>query len=399
MLNPQLFSLFAVTAPGLEALTTRELRALGVEAAQEDGGVSWQGTVEQLYTANLQLRTASRIVARVGEFRARTFFELERHARKLPWERYVAAGQAVRLRVTCRKSKLYHEGAVAERMLAAIAHGVGELGAAKAEKGGDEEEESTDAQLFVVRFLHDRCTVSADASGALLTYRGYRQALARAPLRENLAAAVLMASGWHGQAPLVDPMCGAGTIPIEAALIARRIAPGLAGAGGEPRHYAFQQWPHFDPAAWASVVERAVAKIRPAADVPIHGSDRDAGAIEASHSNAERAGVLSNLALEVRPLSAIEPPPGVGWLVSNPPYGVRVGESDALRNLYAALGRVARDKLPGWTVALLSAERSLEFQVKLRFTEALRTRNGGIPVRVVVGQVPASATASGRLRA
>ncbi|CAN5829123.1 RNA methyltransferase [soil metagenome] len=399
MPNAEPLSLFAVAAPGLEALVAGELNALGIAAVAEAGGAAWHGTLEQLYTANLYLHTASRIIARVGEFRARTFFELERHARKLPWEHFVAPGGAVRLRVTCRKSRLYHEGAVAERMLAAIEHRVGGLGATAAEKGSDHDEEDGDAQLFVVRFLHDRCTVSADTSGALLTYRGYRQALAKAPLRENLAAALLLASGWTGKAPLVDPMCGAGTIAIEAALIARRIAPGLAGPGGEGRHYAFRDWPNFDAALWTGIRERAVSEVLPTAGVPIHASDRDAGAIEAAHGNAARAGVLPDLELAVLPLSGLEPPPGTGWLVTNPPYGVRVGESDALRNLYAALGRVARSRLPGWTVALLSAERSLEAQVKVRFTEVLRTRNGGIPVRVVVGQLPESPTASGEPRA
>jgi putative N6-adenine-specific DNA methylase len=121
--------------------------------------------------------------------------------------------------------------------------------------------------------------------------------------------------------------------------------------------------------------------------VPIHASDRDAGAIEAARGNAERAGVLSDLTLEVRALSAIEPPSGPGWLVTNPPYGLRVGEHAPLRNLYASLGKVARQKLPGWRVALLSADRRLEGQTRIPFTEVLSTRNGGIPVRLVVGQV------------
>ena len=381
-------SLFAVTAPGLEALAATELVALGISAAVEPGGVAWQGTREQLYSANLRLRTASRVLVRVGEFRARTFFELERHARRLPWERFVGPGGAVRLRVTCRKSKLYHEGAVAQRIMEAIAHTAGPLEIATAEDEEDEEA-GADAQLFVVRFLHDRCTVSADASGALLHLRGYRQALARAPLRETLAAAILLGSGWHGQAPLLDPMCGSGTVAIEGALIARRIAPGLASAGGEARRYAFHGWPDFNSALWAEVVTRAAAEVLPAASVPIRASDRDAGAIEAAQSNAERAGIAADLTLDALPLSAIEPPPAQqpGWLVTNPPYGVRVGESDSLRNLYAALGRVARRELPGWTLALLSADRRLEAQIGVRFAEAFKTRNGGIPVRLVVGQV------------
>jgi putative N6-adenine-specific DNA methylase len=205
--------------------------------------------------------------------------------------------------------------------------------------------------------------------------------------RETIAAAMLRGCGWDGRAPLLDPMCGAGTIPIEAALIARRIAPGLAGAAREPRRHAFRQWPEFDARLWDRLVERAREEILPAAAAPIRGSDRDEGAIAAARANAGRAGVLADLALEAKPISAIEAPGPDGWLVSNPPYGVRVGESGPLRNLYAALGRVARERFPGWTVALLSADRDLERQAGLGLEEAFRTQNGGIPVRLAVARV------------
>lgn len=380
-------SLFAVTSPGLEALAAAELEAMGVSAAAEPGGVAWEGTREELYAANLRLRTAGRVLVRAAEFRARTFFELERHAGKVPWEQWVGPGRAVRLRVTSRKSKLYHEGAVAQRVLEAIERRAGPLQGVEAAKGEETEEEGADAQLFVVRFLRDRCTVSVDASGELLHRRGYRREVAKAPLRETLAAAMLLASGWQGSAPLLDPLCGSGTIAIEGALLARRIAPGLAHGEGGTRRYAFREWPDFDAAAWTEVVARAEEEALPSAGVPIHASDRDAGAVEATRGNAERAGVLSDLTLDARPLSAVEPPPGPGWLVSNPPYGVRVGESAGLRNLYAALGRLARARLPGWTLALLSADRRLEAQVGVPFTEVLSTRNGGIAVRLVVGRV------------
>ncbi|HEX8695509.1 MAG TPA: hypothetical protein VF746_24060 [Longimicrobium sp.] len=380
-------ALFAVTAPGVEALCARELAALGVAAAPEAGGVAFEGTPDDLYAANLWLRTASRVVVRAAGFRARTFFELERHANKVPWERWIAKGLPVRMRVTSKKSKLYHEGAIAERLLAAVDRRVGGVGEATAAKGAEEGEEDGDAQLFVVRVLRDELTVSADSSGALLHRRGYREALAKAPLRETLAAAMLLGSGWEAQAPLVDPMCGSGTVPIEAALIARGLAPGLANPSGAPRGYAFTAWPDFDAARWDRVVARAREAARPASPVAIHGSDRDAGAIGAAAANAERAGVRGDVELSVRALSAVEPPPGPGWVVSNPPYGVRVGESDALRDLYAALGRTARAKCPGWTLALLSADPRLEGQVGVRFREALRTSNGGIPVRLVVGTV------------
>jgi putative N6-adenine-specific DNA methylase len=380
-------SLFAVTAPGLEELAAAELRAMGIPGTVEPGGVAWQGARETMQLANLHLRTASRVLLRIGEFRARTFFELERHARRLPWDRFVAPGSEVRLRVTSRKSKLYHGGAVAQRVGEAIERAVGPVRLATG-RAEDAEDEGADegGQMFVVRFLYDRCTVSADTSGALLHLRGYRQELARAPLRETLAAALLLASGWDGDAPLLDPMCGAGTIPIEAALIARRIAPGLASAERQPRPHAFRRWPDFDPAPWRRAVEQARKAILHAPRAPILGSDRDQGAVAAARGNAARAGILEDLALDVRPLTAVQPPTGPGWLVSNPPYGVRVGESGPLRNLYAALGRLARERLPGWTVALLSADRQLERQTGLAFREALRTQNGGIPVRVVVGR-------------
>jgi putative N6-adenine-specific DNA methylase len=385
-------SLFAITAPGLEPLAQAELRALGIDAAVEPGGVAWTGGLDDLYAANLHLRTASRVTVLAAGFRARTFFELERHARKVPWERWIPRGGAVRLRVTSKKSKLYHEGAIAQRVLEAIEHRVGPLagsGVVDDEEGG---EDAGDAQLFIVRFVRDACTIRADASGALLHLRGYRQALARAPLRETLAAAMLLGSGWKGESPLLDPMCGSGTIPIEAALIARHIAPGLANPEREPRRYAFAAWPEFDAARWSAIVARARGEIRPAAGIRILGSDRDEGAIEAATANAARAGVSEDVDLSVRAVSAIDPPPGPGSVVINPPYGVRVGERDPLRNLYAALGRTLRARCPGWTLALLSPDRGLEGQVGVPLDEALRTSNGGIPVRLVAGRVPGEPT-------
>jgi putative N6-adenine-specific DNA methylase len=382
--------IFAATAPGLEATCAAEARALGLAAVPEPGGVAWEGDADSVRRANLWLRTPGRVVVRAASFRARTFIELERHARRVPWERWVAPGRAVRLRVTSKKSKLYHEGAIAERLLGFIAERVGGVGPMTAVKGAEDEgdEGSGDEQLFVVRVVRDEFTISADSSGALLHFRGYRQALARAPLRETLAAAMLAGSGWEGNAPLVDPMCGSGTLPIEATLIARKIAPGLALASREPRRFAFTAWPDHDAEAWARAVAEARDAILPTSAVPILGSDRDAGAVEAARANAERAGVAEDVELSVRAISAIQPPPGPGLLIVNPPYGVRVGETDALRSLYAAMGKTARTRTPGWTLALLSADRRLEGQVGLPFEERFRTSNGGIPVRLVAAKVP-----------
>lgn len=377
-------SLFAIAAPGLEELLAAELAEIGIAGSVEPGGVAWAGGVAELYRANLHSRTASRVLVRLGEFSAKTFFELERRAARLPWESYLFPGRRTHWRVTCRKSRLYHQGAVEQRFREAVERVTGPV---QREGPIDEEAEGADEQVIVVRFLHDRCTVSMDSSGELLHRRGYRQATGKAPLRETLAAAVLLASGWDRQTPLLDPLCGSGTLLIEGALMARNIPPGLASSAQTPRKYAFQEWPTFDSHSWQQIVGEARAQVRDAVAAPIVGSDRDAGAIEAAKSNGARAGVAADIALSVRSLSAAEVPTGTGWLVTNPPYGIRVGEADRVRNLYAALGGFARRCLTGWTLALLSADPGLERQLGIPLREALRTKNGGIPVRVVVGKV------------
>jgi putative N6-adenine-specific DNA methylase len=355
---------FAVAAPGIEPITAREVALLGVtDVATEAGGVTFRAALAQVQDANLRLRTASRVLVRVARFRARTFFELERHATKLDWGRWLAPGVAPEFDVTSKKSKLYHEKGIAQRLATAA---------------GSTTAADVPAQLFVVRVQRDEFTLSIDSSGELLHRRGYRQETAKAPLRETLAAAMLLGAGWHGQAPLVDPMCGSGTIPIEAALIARGIAPGLG------RGFAFEAWPSFELAGWRAVRARAEAEVMARSPVHIAGSDRDAGAVAAACANAARAGVAEDVSFGEAPLSSLDPPEGAGFLVSNPPYGVRVGEEARLRDLYATLGRLVTQRLDGWTVALLTANPRLDHATGLDWREVLRTSNGGIPVRLIV---------------
>ena len=234
----------------------------------------------------------------------------------------------------------------------------------------------SDVQRIIVRVMRDEVTLSADAAGALLHLRGYRQAVAKAPLRETLAAALLMASGWEPGLPLLDPMCGSGTIPIEAAMMSRRMAP------GRTRRFSAEAWPGFD-AEFTAVRERARAGELAQVSGQIVGRDRDAGAIEAALANAERAGVVVDIAFSRDTISALEPDGGAGWVVTNPPYGARIGERTGLRDLYAVLGRVIRERRPKWRLAMLSADRMLEAQLGLMLEEVLRTTNGGIPIRMV----------------
>jgi len=375
---------FAVTAPGIEAITAGELAGLGlVPGATEPGGVSFRAAPARFYAANLELRTASRVLVRLAEFPARAFYELERKAKRVPWNAIIRPGAAVAFRVTARKSKLYHEDGIAERLVAAA--GAAPQSLVEDPDDGDIEipaQGDQFVQRFVVRVFRDVVTISADSSGELLHRRGYRQAAGKAPLRETLAAAVLLTAGYDGSAPLVDPFCGSGTIPIEAALLARRIAPGLR------RRFAFEHWPTFEPAVWEATRAAAAGRILDRAPAPIAGSDRDAGAIVAAAANAARAGVAADVALTESAISSFQAPPGPGTIVTNPPYGVRVSEGLDLRDLYARFGAVLRAQCPGWTATMLSAAREHEAATGLPFVERWHASNGGVKVRCSVAGIP-----------
>ena len=376
-------SYFAVTAPGLEPFTALELSRIFPDpelapAIQPiEGGVLFKGDLTALYRANLHLRTASRILARLGNFfYTTTFPELQKRASRLPWERFLTPGQPVSMRVTCHKSKLYHSDAVARSVSAALDE---RLGQPSPLVKADEQADGHPPQLVIVRLSDDKCTVSVDSSGELLHKRGYRQAVAKAPLRETLAAALLMASGWDKSSPLLDPFCGSGTIPIEAALMAVNIPPGLN------RRFAFMDWPNYDEQLWQTIHNQPPT---------VHGqaplilaSDRDVGAIQMAHENAERAGVADFIEFKCQAVSSITPPSGPGWVVTNPPYGLRVSEGKDLRNLYAQFGNVLRLHCPGWDVSVLCNDPVLLGQMHLELDTSLGFVNGGIAVRVARGIV------------
>ncbi|MDQ6870971.1 MAG: class I SAM-dependent RNA methyltransferase [Gemmatimonadota bacterium] len=392
-LSSSSFKAFASTGPGLESVAAGELKALGIRGRQEIGGVAFSAGIQQLYEANLWLRTATRVLVRLGSFHASTFYELERRAKKLPWAEFLPARGNVRVRVTCRKSKLYHSDAVAERVLSAIVASASRVVEGTAENA--DASETADAgdyhvgsagesgQLFVVRIVNDECEISADSSGELLHKRGYRQEIAKAPLRETIAAAMVLASGWKGNEPLLDPMCGSGTIPIEAAMIARGIAPGLS------RNFQFMDWPGFDTERWSRMLEDASITVTGSSG-EIAGSDRDAGAVQAAARNAERAGVSDDVQFFPEALSgSIAAIDGSvresGWILTNPPYGVRVRESDDLRNLYATLGSALESK-PGWRLGVLTPDSALVRQTRLSLRPRFSTSNGGIPVSYFVSE-------------
>jgi putative N6-adenine-specific DNA methylase len=273
--------------------------------------------------------------------------------------------------VTCRKSRLFHSGAVAERLHQALESRAGfPVPLAKAE--GDEA--PADAQLFLARFERDVCTVSADTSGALLHQRGWRGPQAKAPLRETLAAALLLAARFRGEESVCDPLCGSGTIAIEAALMAMRRAPGVA------RKFAFQRWPEFSARQWERLVSDARKQERP---VParIEASDQDAGAVAATRENAARAGV--EISIAQRKLVDLPADAGAGLLACNPPYGVRIGAD--VRRMFRELEEAARRR-PHWRLAILAAEAAAAAASDLRLAPVLRTQNGGIPVELLASR-------------
>jgi putative N6-adenine-specific DNA methylase len=381
--------LFVVCTPGLEPFAAQELHQLGLiegdfspqsksfltasGAPYESGGIEFQGSLRDAYRANLYLRTASRVLVRIGQFYAAEFSELRRKAGHLIWENYLAPERPISFRVTCRKSRLYHETGVAERVEGAIGDRLGKPAAVHKYS----EDSGTDLpQLIVVRLFDNLCTISIDSSGELLHRRGYRLATAKAPLRETLASAMVMASGWDKISPLLDPFCGSGTIPIEAALLAGRVPAGFR------RRFAFMDWPDFDSKFWNKLLADAAKAI--VSDIPkIIGSDRDAGAVRAAQANAERAGVADWIDFSCRAISSIDPPSGPGWVVTNPPYGVRVSQRNDLRNLYAQFGKVMRAKCPGWWVTMLCDRDQLIRNTGLDFNQGIPMMNGGLKVKLV----------------
>ena len=245
--------------------------------------------------------------------------------------------------------------------------------------------------LVLVRVIRDMVTLSLDSSGAPLHRRGYRGPTGKAPLRSDLARALLLVSGWKGRTMLLDPMMGSGTLLIEAATLARRLAPGRL------RSFAFEQTALFDPDLYGSVLSKAAEAALPRSKVMLLGSDRDAGALEAARCNAERAGVLEDLHLECAPLRGApvfrgEPvPEEEGCLATNPPHGRRVGNPAKLLPLYQTLGRLGGALPAGWSAALCVADRRLALRTGWPLRTGFLTSHGGLKIRAMVGKMTAPA--------
>jgi len=358
------FELFAVTAPGLEGVCAQELVSLAVAGVRPvHGGVEFSGGLRELYLANLWLRTASRVVARFGGFRCKDFPELFRRSSRLPWGRFLRPETRAVVRAASHRSRLQHTGRIAETVSESIDRALG-----RPAPPVDAPE-----QLILVRFEDDACLISVDSSGQLLHRRGYRQETAHAPLRETLAAGILILLGWDGALPLLDPMCGSGTFPIEAALLAGSRPP------GGRRKFAFMSWPRYRPGLWQALLSEAARGER-RVPVAVRGRDHDPVALEAASRNAERAGVQAETDFQLGEMELARPCGEAGLLVCNPPYGQRLGHPEDLLPLFQGLGKACRSSFKGWRVAFLSPDDCFAKATGLSLRPHAVLNNGGIPV-------------------
>jgi putative N6-adenine-specific DNA methylase len=361
------FEIFLVATPGLEAPLLAEVKAAGfMDAKIVSGGVIVQGGWPEVWRANLQLRGTGRVLARIGEFHAIHLSQLDKRARKFPWGNFLRKDVPVRVEATCKKSKIYHGGAAAQRIATAI----------REEHGATIDDEAE--LIFKVRIEHDLCTISIDTSGDMLHKRGHKEAIAKAPLRETIASLVLRAAGFTGAEPLLDPMCGSGTFVIEAAEITAGLFPGRS------RSFAFEQLVSFDAKTWQAMQQSTTSTPL----VKFHGSDRDAGAIRSSIANAERAGVGALTYFKQSPISDLQRPEGAaGLVIVNPPYGTRIGDKRPLFDLHASFGKVMRERFTGWRVAMITTDPALAKATGLPFKKMGPPINHG-GLRVALYQTP-----------
>jgi putative N6-adenine-specific DNA methylase len=345
------FEIFLVAAPGLETALCTEAMDCGFrEPKTVRGGVTIRGGWPDVWRANLEIRGAGRVLARIGSFRAPHLAQLDKRARRLAWGEILRRDVPFRVEASCKGSRIYHSGAAAQRIERAIRE---ELGATA----------SPDAEVVIkARIEDDLCTIGVDTSGEPLHKRGYKQAVAKAPMRETLAALFLRQCDYDGTEPVVDPMCGSGTFVIEAAEIAAGLEPGRS------RHFAFEKLATFDEAEWQRMRGTGPSSPKSMGDLRFYGSDSNANAIEMCRTNAERAGVAERTEFRQLMFGELVAPAGPpGLVIVNPPYGDRLGDKNRLNPLYRSLGQVLMTRFVGWRVGLVTSEESLARATGLPF--------------------------------
>lgn len=364
---------FATTAKGVEDLLAAELTALGMSGVTvERGGVRFSGDMADGWRANLWLRTASRVLMPVAEFPCASPEELYAGVRTVPWHNWLTPDMTLAVDCSLRDSAMTHSGFVALKTKDAI------VDAIRDRAGRRPNVDTRDPDLRVnVHLAKNVCTVSLDTSGTPLDRRGYRLERTEAPLRETLATALVMLTGWDGSVPLVDPMCGSGTILIEGAMLAARRAPGLN------RHFGFQRWSGFEGKKWEGLLIEARQQALDMLPARLWGCDVDSKALSTSRYNAERAGVANLLSFSRADIRDFTPPGPAGVLICNPPYGERLGEVERLKGLYREIGDMLKQRCKGWTAWIFTGNSELAKSVGLKASRRIVLFNGPIECRLL----------------
>ncbi|WP_036485640.1 class I SAM-dependent RNA methyltransferase [Myxosarcina sp. GI1] len=360
---------FATVARGLEAIAAKELTSLGAKNVRPDfTGVHFQGDKALLYRVNLCARTLFRLLVPIAEVKSYNAQQLYRQVYNLNWAEYLQPNMTIAVNCTGQNQHLNHTHFTALKIKDAI------VDRQRKTKGKRSSIDIENPDVLINAHINgDRCILSLDSSGSSLHRRGYHSAMGNAPLKETLASALLDMAEWTPNIPFLDPLCGSGTLPIEATLKALNIAPGLE------RKFGFQTWLDFDESLWKKVVDEAKEKQLSTIDVPIVGSDKNKNVIEQAIINAKECGVENIITLKQQELSNIQPPAEKGIIICNPPYGKRIGKESELGELYQLLGDTFKQKFTGWTAYILTGSRQLTKKVGLRTSSRTQVYNGAIP--------------------
>ncbi|MBI4191571.1 MAG: class I SAM-dependent RNA methyltransferase [Betaproteobacteria bacterium] len=365
-------SFFAPCPRGLEAILAQELAALGAtEVKATDGGAHFAGPFELCYRANLESRIASRVLWRVAAAFYRNEDDIYQATLALPWSRWFDVGSTIRVNVAALRCPLKSLDFVTLRIKDAVCD------VFRGQCGERPSVNTEQPDIRIHAFLTaDQLTLYFDTSGEPLFKRGYRRAAGEAPLRENLAAGILRIAGWTPGEPLLDPMCGSGTFLIEAALIALDIAPGAR------RSFGFEKLKQFDRKTWGGLKAAAQARERPRTALPIYGSDLYGEELKTARANLDAAGLQDVIMLKQANVLEMPAPAASGVIVTNPPYGVRLGETGELAEFYPKLGDALKQKFSGWRAYILSSDMALPRLIRLAASKRTPLFNGALECRL-----------------
>ncbi|HLF18187.1 MAG TPA: class I SAM-dependent RNA methyltransferase [Candidatus Omnitrophota bacterium] len=363
-------TLIATSTFGLEALLKDEVLDLGLTGVKVfDGKVEFSATLSDIPRLNINLRVADRVLLKLGEFPAKDFDQLFGQTKAIPWEDWITKDGKVTVIGKSVKSVLMSVRSCQSMVKKAIVERF------KEKYGIDWLPETGPEFTIQVALFKDVAQLTLDTTGPGLNKRGYRTAVGEAPIRENLAAALVFLSSWRKEKMLLDPMCGSGTILIEAAMIGRNMAPGLK------RAFASEAWPSIEAKAWEAARREATEAILPGGSLKIFGYDNDRARIQDCHSNAKKCGVDKDIVFKAKDIAGLNITEEKGAVITNPPYGLNVGEPAQLPALYEAINK-AFEKKHGWAVYLLTADKNFPTYFKRSSPDKVRKLfNGTIEVQ------------------